>query len=844
MKIVDFILSKITPRLRQRRLLVVYDPSGRFKPVAEMLAQKQEALYLDASTHLLEALKTTHFALQAGLKQPVVIYVPHPKPETLEQKLKDPFAGFSEIGAQFPATGADDYEQLCLLALPKKEAAIRNVFAHSDPIRGPDFELIEPLFEDGSAKWPSMRALSKRRSEAELLQWLLVSIDDASFKKAASEIRTFAATILGVELTASELESVSAARDKFWSAALMTEFMSVRGESAPAVYETVPVAPIASRDLVIDAVRNLRNNRRTQEKYEKYALQTARMLQLAAHVSPIKVEKTCATFLEEAEALKKAFLEALNSNKASEFQKLFAALSDSFWLQNDDAFLGFAKTALEFNQSLADLDAALAAGPAKLRVKTAVESYCQIGASVDSLARRFALAADDVKSQETKKNGGLSGDDVFDKLCAALFSRYRTLMQREQDGFIAAVQEEGWPAGVSSNAETFADSVAAPLANGARVAFIIVDALRYEAGLLLAKNLQNFALSIKPVCALLPTITAVGKASLLPGAEQLTLSLDNKANALTPKIGDTVLETVDDRMKLLRGLYGDRFKQMKTKDFLSKRPSDFDKTELLVLRYDDLDEMLETETSFMLEAVPHGIQHLSNVVRRLARISKFSDVVIAADHGFGLNLRPGAGDKCAKPAGSWIGIHDRFLLGEGASASDMDNYVMEAGHLGIQGNVRQAAFPRALCSYQAGRQYFHGGLSLAEAVVPVITVHLASSQKPDSSLHAELQLLLIPRKKKFTTLIARLTLKPVASLLEQKYEGSVQILITQKGSKEPAGVVMDNDAGILTMVDDDIDFRVRINSFDEPSRVIQVVALDPKTGVRLAETTFEVEVLQ
>ena len=160
MKIVDFILSKITPRLRQRRLLVVYDSSGRFKPVAEMLAQKQKALYLDASTHLLEALKTTHFALQAGLKQPVVIYVPHPKPETLEQKLKDPFAGFSEIGAQFPATGADDYEQLCLLALPKKEAAIRDVFAHSDPLRGPDFELIEPLFEDGSVKWPSMRALS------------------------------------------------------------------------------------------------------------------------------------------------------------------------------------------------------------------------------------------------------------------------------------------------------------------------------------------------------------------------------------------------------------------------------------------------------------------------------------------------------------------------------------------------------------------------------------------------------------------------------------------------------------------------------------------------------------
>ena len=50
--------------------------------------------------------------------------------------------------------------------------------------------------------------------------------------------------------------------------------------------------------------------------------------------------------------------------------------------------------------------------------------------------------------------------------------------------------------------------------------------------------------------------------------------------------------------------------------------------------------------------------------------------------------------------------------------------VFPADTLGIKGNFSQVAVPRALVAYRAGQSYFHGGASLQETVVPVISVRI------------------------------------------------------------------------------------------------------------------------
>ena len=60
--------------------------------------------------------------------------------------------------------------------------------------------------------------------------------------------------------------------------------------------------------------------------------------------------------------------------------------------------------------------------------------------------------------------------------------------------------------------------------------------------------------------------------------------------------------------------------------------------------------------------------------------------------------------------------------------SDSANFVHSANHLGIRGDFEKAGGPRSLVAYRAGKLYFHGGISLQECIVPVISIRLSKAQ--------------------------------------------------------------------------------------------------------------------
>lgn len=123
--------------------------------------------------------------------------------------------------------------------------------------------------------------------------------------------------------------------------------------------------------------------------------------------------------------------------------------------------------------------------------------------------------------------------------------------------------------------------------------------------------------------------------------------------------------------------------------------------------------------------ISRTFQKISSAIFKLHDLG-FQDVIIATDHGFFLNTAIEPGDVCAKPSGKWINVHERTLLGDGIG--DAANLVLPAEMLGIRGEYNQVAIPRALVSYRAGQWYFHGGLSLQEAIVPVIVVKIHTAE--------------------------------------------------------------------------------------------------------------------
>src|SRR5690606_16972112 len=98
--------------------------------------------------------------------------------------------------------------------------------------------------------------------------------------------------------------------------------------------------------------------------------------------------------------------------------------------------------------------------------------------------------------------------------------------------------EEGWPISGRLRQTQVFDTYVAPILeqHGRKVAYIMVDAFRYELAAEFASKLTGIGeVELHPTAAYLPTITPVGMAALLPGADG-KLRLRKHGDTLVPSI--------------------------------------------------------------------------------------------------------------------------------------------------------------------------------------------------------------------------------------------------------------------------------------------------------------------
>jgi hypothetical protein len=255
----------------------------------------------------------------------------------------------------------------------------------------------------------------------------------------------------------------------------------------------------------------------------------------------------------------------------------------------------------------------------------------------------------------------------------------------------------------------------------------MIDALRYELGVALERELaEDGQVEVQAAMAQLPSITPVGMASLLPGAG-LQLRIKNDAGILVPMLGEKVVTSVTQRMEVLKTKYGQRFEEGRLEDFVRDRFEVSPDTDLLVLRAVEIDSHFENHPDTAPAEIKNALKRIRNAIHRL-KTRGFHEVVIATDHGFFMNTHAGAGDVCSKPAGNWVAVHDRCALGDGSG--DGSHFVVTTEKMGIKGDFAKFAAPYTLAAYRNGLLYYHGGVSLQECVVPVITMQLKTTSQP------------------------------------------------------------------------------------------------------------------
>jgi hypothetical protein len=710
------------PRLKKNGILVVYDPGNLYRELCTNL-ENDVVRIIDASESSITSRESALITLNELGKpgttlEGMLVYVPAKAPITDEEKQVDPFSLYITCGSVFPEGDGDEYLNLCLKARPDYHMEIRKIF-NENP--SPSFAVIDAV--GGGLGWPNLQTLLKVESARDILFAFLTPSDA---QKAAlsthdawvSEAKDLFSSCLGLKLI-TKGNTWSSISDELWRFLLFSEFVFDLPEPLPESLGNVPCAMPDARLLVEDLCDRLRNDRRTQSIYIDRAERIEKDLDLPTHCKSLKDLGVRDTFPFEERWFLIQSMKALKDDDIDRVKGILNRHANSVWVGKGESQTqwGLIRAGMNLSEVCDDLDRQFSEKTRSF--DNLIEFYLSNLREADRLQREFEQSIVDY----------VDSYSLMREVIEQIRRKYRNLAAKYHSAFIRYFTKQNWPPESKlANADVFDKFVAPKLENsGRKVAYFHIDALRYELGVALERQLADDGqVQLHAAFSQLPSITTVGMASLLPSAGK-QLSFIVQDNNLVPVLSDTQLNNVTQRMGFLRQKYGQRFSENTLTDFIRGKNIVSPTIDLLVIRSAEIDNQMEADPETALSLIYDTLKKIRVAIAKLKALG-FNDIIIATDHGFFLNTQSEAGDVASKPPGNWITIHERLLIGSGSA--DLSNFVVPAKNLGIRGDVAQVAGPMGLVPYRLGERYFHGGVSLQECIVPVITIRLSADQ-PD-----------------------------------------------------------------------------------------------------------------
>lgn len=714
----DYLRNEVfSRRLRDpdsRGCLVIYDSARRYHEIAASLADDQ-CRVIDASDAIIEPREAATAALSdlaTGAIHRLVLWLPTARPADETAKQADPFSVFAEVGAAFPDGDGHEYAELCRRAKPDHVSEINKMFDDGTPT----FEMVDALDHGGS--WPKLKTLLGVDSAREILIALLSPRpqQEAALKADATwqnEAREFSLRSLGHKLRTKGQTRQSIA-DELWRLILFSEFWFDSAKGIPASLETVARAGDEARSLVYDVCEHLRRSDDHKDVYKTFAQDVENELNLADRTRGMTNLGVRDTFSFEERIFLGRLVERVSEGNIDAARAIWESRTRSIWLTQENRLAEWtlAARAIELMDAASRLST-----PKFTSLEAIIHLYASTWRELDRHHREMEQAANQMQDDH----------DGLDQLLQSARKAYFKSVEALQAEFVRLVEAEGWPATGSnllSNRQLFTKVVSPLLEAGEKVAYFLVDSLRYELGVEVEKQLSDkLKVTLQPSCAQLPTYTEIGMASLMPDAES-ALALVEKDGKLVTTLGGSIATAPATRFSYLQSRKGDQCADLPLDDLIRKKaPKIAERVKLLVVRTRDIDAIAHDSPHQVLDVIPALVRQ---IIRGLAKVAElgFDTAVIATDHGFVLVHEQEAGNLSPKPKGDWLVEKTRCLLGDGVS--DSSNVVMEAKELGIPGAAKHYASPRTLVPYSRGQLYYHEGLSLQECVVPCLTVALQS----------------------------------------------------------------------------------------------------------------------
>ncbi|WP_067624665.1 BREX-1 system phosphatase PglZ type A [Alicyclobacillus acidiphilus] len=416
-----------------------------------------------------------------------------------------------------------------------------------------------------------------------------------------------------------------------------------------------------------------------------------------------------------------------------------------------------------------------------------VNEYYQM----DTYYRKFYVAYDNEPDSEILKKLRVMVENLYTNwFMGELSSHWSSAVDDEM--------KANWSLpGVQNQKDFYRNFVGPRVRQGDRVFVVISDAFRYEVAVELAEKLNTEtigACEIQPLLGVIPSVTKLGMASLLP---HKTLEIDLSGKVLVdgkPSSG------LDNRNDILQGSVADSV-AVHFRDLLSMnkagRREHFKGKKLIYIYHDSIDatgDKASTEIN-TFKAAEDAIEEIYGIIKIIRDDLSATNILITADHGFVYQRDPlEESDKIEKEGIEAIETKRRYSLakesGERSGLLDinMDSFILNEHHI-------TTYVPKATIRFKmqgAGANFVHGGASLQEIVVPLIQFKNIRSGQKHSREIVKVDVKLTNTTRKITNSLFNLTFFQTEKVEDKRVPRTVKIYMA-----DDDGAVISNEATLI-----------------------------------------------
>jgi hypothetical protein len=849
----DYVAKQLADKLKDRRVVVWYDERGEFRPFVDEVrggpraAAEPVAVGVAGIKASLGEYAGSLFELRAVVEPLVsgdkpdnlVVYIPglaHDakasvlmelekagrtwKPE-LKQLAKNVLLQKYTLGVvdeMLPFDRKVSYEDLA-------RAAAGNSSAEPPSI-------LKSIFHDASG------------NDGLLTAWLVSDARDAEIvsKEATRELTKLVKARLGLDLVAdSPLAKLRAIVLRY---VLASEFRLDFSSDAPASLDSVAKPPTKDEESVVrELARRLRTGH--ADTYAALADRVEEELGLKNAKLPPGALGSIDTFRFEERALLRHAGDLIANGKFESALSLVSEREKSFWLDRDVA----RKAQWEATRRMAEL------GHVAVQVKAAVgKTSGDAAAWLDAYVTQNGSGWFRLDQAQRRMEAWVANldEEPEERPLAVVRRAYEEAVHAMAEGFTKALGKAGWTVpGALHQTRIWSEVVSG---KPKPVAYFFVDAMRFEMGVELAERLPKTSeVAVRVAVGALPSITPVGMAALMPGASA-SFSVVEEKDKLGARIDDAFLPDLAARKKHAAARVP-QLVDLALDELLSLQPSKLAKkvegAQVVLVRSQEIDHAGENGFTYQARQVMDTV--IDNLARALGKLARagIEHAVVSADHGhlfFATDRDESM--RTDAPGGNTVELHRRCWIGRGGATS-VGCVRVSASQLGYASDL-ELVFPAATGVFKAGGDlaFHHGGPSLQEMVIPVLTVRTKTrdSVRPGSKQTGTIEANGLPEAVTNRIFSVTFKLPPMQYSLGASPEVTTQVRPLLMAAGRQVGAVgmavdaqFDRATGTVKL-EPNKPVTIAFLLSDESAASLRVVVQDPTTDAELYRSPTDIPV--